>query len=218
MNISARPAINYTLTAAIVGVLAAAPTLAETAAPNELAEVVVTATRRSTTVLDVPYNISAVSGALIEESHVLDTAELMRSIPGVSVVDRGDRNSSVVSGIRIRGLNVDSSALGDYAVSASATVSTYVNDTPLFANFLLTDIDRVEVLRGPQGTLYGSGAIGGTVRYILREPELGKFDGSVSASASKVTGSDSVGGSGTLTLNLPVGETVGRIPREVSRL
>ena len=208
MNNSARPAINYTLAAALVGVLAAAPALAESAAPNELAEVIVTATRRSSTVLDVPYNISAVSGAAIEESHVLDAAELMRSIPGVSVVDRGDRNSSVVSGIRIRGLNVDSSALGDYAVSASATVSTYVNDTPLFANFLLTDIDRVEVLRGPQGTLYGSGAIGGTVRYILREPELGKFDGSVSASASKVTGSGSVGGSGTLTLNLPVGETL----------
>jgi outer membrane receptor protein involved in Fe transport len=207
MNSTARPATNYTLATAIVGVLAAAPVIAETA-PNELAEVVVTATRRSTTVLDVPYNISAVSGTLIEESHILDTAELMRSIPGVSVVDRGDRNSSVVSGIRIRGLNVDSSALGDYAVSAAATVSTYVNDTPLFANFLLTDIERVEVLRGPQGTLYGSGAIGGTVRYILREPEIGKFDGSITASASKVTGSGSVGGSGTLTLNLPLGDTL----------
>ena len=103
----------------------------------------------------------------------------MRSIPGVSVVDRGDRNSSVVNGIRIRGLNVDSSALGDYAVSAAATVSTYVNDTPIFANFLLTDIERVEVLKGPQGTLYGSGALGGTVRYILNAPRLDKFSARV---------------------------------------
>jgi outer membrane receptor protein involved in Fe transport len=177
-------------------------------ASDALQEVVVTAQRRSEDILDVPYNISAVSGQTIRDNHVLDTAELMRSVPGISMVDRGDRNSSVVSGIRIRGLNVDSSALGDYAVSAAATVSTYVDDTPLFANFLLTDINRVEVLRGPQGTLYGSGALGGTVRYILNAPELGKFDGLASLSFSQVKGSDSVGYSGTLTMNFPLGDTL----------
>jgi len=119
-----------------------------------LEEVIVTAQRRKENILDVPYNINAVSGAQIDDNHVMDIAELMRSVPGVSVVDRGDRNSSVIDGIRIRGLNVDSSALGDYAVSAASTVSSYVNDTPLFANFLLTDINRVEVLEGPQGTLF----------------------------------------------------------------
>ncbi len=178
---------------------------ADTAAP--LQEVIVTARRRAENVLDVPYNISVVSGSDIADNHVLDTAELMRDIPGVSVIDRGDRNASVTNGIRIRGLNVDSSALGDYSVSAAATVSTYVNDTPIFANFLLTDIDRVEVLKGPQGTLYGSGAIGGTVRYILRDPEIGKFDGDLSVSGSKVESSDQAGASGTLTLNLPVSDT-----------
>ncbi len=178
------------------------------AASEPIQEVVVTAQRRSEDILDVPYNISAVSGQTILDNHVLDTAELMRSVPGVSVVDRGDRNSSVVSGIRIRGLNVDSSALGDYAVGAAATVSTYVNDTPLFANFLLTDINRVEVLRGPQGTLYGSGSLGGTVRYLLNAPELGKADGLASLSFSQVKGSDSVGYSGTLTLNVPLGDTL----------
>src|SRR5262249_12998051 len=69
------------------------------------------------------------------------------------------------------------------------------------------DIDRVEVLRGPQGTLYGSGAIGGTVRYLLRAPELGTVGGSASASLSHVKGSDSNGYSGTLTLNFPLGDT-----------
>jgi len=175
---------------------------------SELTEIVVTARRRAENILDVPYNISAVGGATIDENHVLDPAELMRSVPGVSVVDRGDRNSSVVSGIRIRGLNVDSSALGDYAVSAAATVSTYVNDTPIFANFLLTDIDRVEVLKGPQGTLYGSGAIGGTVRYIMHQPDLGKVDGELSASVSHTDGSDSQGVSATGIVNLPVGDEV----------
>ncbi|MBS0581122.1 MAG: TonB-dependent receptor [Proteobacteria bacterium] len=192
---------------AVAMALAQAAASAGATAGDTLQEVVVTAQRRSEDILDVPYNISAVSGQTILDNHVLDTAELMRSVPGVSVVDRGDRNSSVVSGIRIRGLNVDSSALGDYAVSAAATVSTYVNDTPLFANFLLTDISRVEVLRGPQGTLYGSGALGGTVRYILNAPELNRFDGLASVSVSQTKGSDSLGYSGTLTLNFPLGDT-----------
>jgi outer membrane receptor protein involved in Fe transport len=87
---------------------------------------------------------------------------------------------------RIRGLNVDSAALGDYAVSAIATVSTYVDDTPIYVNFLLKDIQRVEVLRGPQGTLYGSGALGGTVRYVMNQPELGEFSGTVGGSLSSV--------------------------------
>jgi iron complex outermembrane recepter protein len=173
-----------------------------------LQEVVVTAQRRSQDILDVPYNISVVSGQTIEDNHVLDSAELMRSVPGITMVDRGDRNSSVVSGIRIRGLNVDSSALGDYGVSAAPTVSTYVNDTPILANFLLDDINRVEVLKGPQGTLYGSGSLGGTVRYLLNAPQLEKFEGRASASLSQVDGSDSVGVSGSATLNLPLGDTL----------
>ena len=186
-----------------------APVLAAEAAPATTMETVtVTAERRPENILAVPYNISAVGGDTIDKNHILDAAELMRSIPGVSVVDRGDRNASTVNGIRIRGLNVDSSALGDYAVSAAATVSTYVDDTPLFANFLLTDIARVEVLKGPQGTLYGSGALGGTVRYILNAPELGTFDAKVSASASNVDGSSGVGLSGTGTVNIPLGDTL----------
>ena len=173
----------------------------------ELQTITVTAQGREEDILAVPYNISAVSGQAIEDAGILDTAELMRSIPGVAVVDRGARNSSVVSGIRIRGLNVDSSALGDYAVAASATVATYIDKTPLLANFLLSDIERVEVLRGPQGTLYGSGALGGAVRYILRQPEPGLFEGRVSGGVSSVDGSGSLGKTGSLMLNLPLGDT-----------
>lgn len=174
---------------------------------TELAPVTVTAQGREEDILNVPYNISAISGETIEELHILDTAELMRLIPGIGVVDRGARNSSVVNGIRIRGLNVDSSALGDYAVTAEPTVATYVDNVPIYANFLLSDLERVEVLRGPQGTLYGSGALGGAVRYITRAPQLDAFSGQVSLSGSGVDGSDGIGGSGTLTLNIPLSET-----------
>jgi iron complex outermembrane recepter protein len=211
MHTRSRAVPRSPIAAAVAAILGSASAHAQTApgeaAASGLEEIIVTATRRPQNIVDVPYNISVVSGQQIEDDHVLDTAELMRSVPGVTVIDRGDRNSDVTNGIRIRGLNVDSSALGDYAVSAASTVSTYVNDTPILANFLLTDIDRVEVLKGPQGTLYGSGALGGTVRYILREPELKTTDGDLSLTGSKVSSSSQAGGSGTLTLNLPLGDT-----------
>jgi outer membrane receptor protein involved in Fe transport len=195
--------------ALLAGAGLAGPALAqEQQAQVELAPVMVTATRREQDILDVPYNISSVSGDEIALRQTLDSTELLRGVAGVGTVDRGQRNNSVVNSIRIRGLNVDSSALGDYALSAVATVSTYVDDTPIFANFLLKDIQRVEVLRGPQGTLYGSGALGGTVRYVMNQPELGEFSGSVGGALSSVDGSDGIGGAADLTLNLPVGDTL----------
>ena len=132
--------------------------------------ITVTATRREETVSDVPYNISAVGGEAIEAGKILDEAELLRSIPGVTVVDRGARNSGTMNAARIRGLAVDGNALGDYAVSSVASVSTYVNDTPIFANFALRDLERVEVLRGPQGTLWGKNTTGGAMNFISRLP------------------------------------------------
>jgi len=211
-----RPRCSPLAVAIVAGLLAPAPAFAQDAPPaeapasqaTELDTVVVTAQGREEDILAVPYNISAVSGESIEQQNILDTAELMRGVAGVAVVDRGARNSSVVSGIRIRGLNVDSAALGDYAVSASSTVATYVDKTPLFANFLLSDIDRVEVLRGPQGTLYGSGALGGAVRFLLRQPELDTWGGRVSLSASSVEDSGGIGRSASGTLNVPVSDSV----------
>ncbi len=208
------PRIRPLATAIFAGLLAHAPAYAQQAdakageQATDLDRIIVTAQGREQDIVAVPYNISAVSGEAIEQQNILDTAELMRGVAGVAVVDRGARNSSVVSGIRIRGLNVDSSALGDYAVSATSTVATYVDKTPLFANFLLSDIDRVEVLRGPQGTLYGSGALGGAVRFLLRQPDLGGFDARVSYSASSVDGSSSIGHSGSAMLNVPLSSTV----------
>lgn len=169
-------------------------------------EIIVTATRREERPIDIPYNISAIAGEQIESNQVRDQAELLRSIPGVSVVDRGRRNAGVVNTVTIRGINVDSAALGDYAVSGISPVSTYVNDTPLFAAYLLKDLERVEVLRGPQGTLYGSGALGGTVRYILKKPVLEQFEGRVAGGISSVKGSRSIGYDANLILNLPLGD------------
>ncbi len=184
----------------------AAPKTGDTDASGEI---VVTATRRAAprrTNARHSYNVSAIGGARIDPNQTRDQAE--RQIPGVAVVDRGRRNASTLNTVTIRGINVDSSALGDYSVSSVAPVSTYVNDTPLFAQFLLKDLDRVEVLRGPQGTLYGSGSMGGTIRYILNKPVLGEWQGRATAGASYANGSASVGYEGDLVVNIPIRKTI----------
>ena len=119
-----------------------------------LGEVVVTATRREQSVQDIPFNISAVSGESLEKAHIIDAVDALRSMPGISVQDRGYRNSGMGSnGIVIRGINVDSGTWGDVPLAAVPTVATYIDNTALYGNFILKDIERVEVLRGPQGTL-----------------------------------------------------------------
>lgn len=193
--------------AIVAGSPAAALAQSDTSEERGLEEIIVTATRRETSVQDVPYNISAISGKALERALITDQVDLMRVIPGVAVVDRGYRNSGVINGIMIRGVNVDGSAFGDYALSTVPTVSTYINETPLYANFVLHDIERVEVLRGPQGTLYGSGSLGGTVRYIMRDPDPTAFGGQVNLVASQVDGSDGTGWSGDVILNVPLADS-----------
>lgn len=168
----------------------------------------VTATRRSESIMDVPFNISAVSGSDLEDGNIVDAAEMLRNVAGITVVDRGYRNSGAVNGVIIRGVNVDSGANGDVALSAVPTVSTYINDTPLFANFILKDIQQAEVLRGPQGTLYGSGALAGTVRYRMNKPEHDETYGSASISNSVTEGSEGFNTNADVLLNLPVSERI----------
>lgn len=194
---------------AVAAVLATGMAPASVAAEGvTLEEITVTATRREQSVVEVPYNISAVSGKSLERTLTVDNADLMRTVTSASVVDRGYRNQGVINGIIIRGLNVDSAALGDYAVGTVPTVSTYVNDTPIYASFLLRDLERVEVLRGPQGTLYGSGSLGGTVRYIMRAPELDGFSASVKGGVAQTEGSDGTSWTVDGMVNVPLGETL----------
>jgi len=168
----------------------------------------VTATRRSESIMDVPFNISAVSGADLEDGNIVDASEMLRNVAGITVVDRGYRNSGAVNGVIIRGVNVDGGANGDVALSAVPTVSTYINDTPLFANFILKDIQQAEVLRGPQGTLYGSGALAGTVRYRMNRPEMDESYGSTSISNSVTEGSDGFNTNADVLVNIPVTDRI----------
>jgi outer membrane receptor for ferrienterochelin and colicin len=182
-------------TPAAVAVAAACVSLSGGAAAQQsgsdaLDEIIVTATRRNASVQDIPYNISAMSGDAMEMQNMVDQYDVLRAMYGVTVVDRGYRNAGTVNSIVIRGLNVDNGLNGDIMLNAVPTVATYYDNTPIFANFLLKDIERVEVLRGPQGTLYGSGSLGGTVRYIGRKPSAEEFDAKVSVDYGQTSGSE----------------------------
>jgi len=200
------------LAMALLSLGQAGPARAQTDAPKDrsatLETVVVTAQGRRENPLKVPYNISAIGGDDLQERRITDQVDLLREVAGASVVDRGYRNSGVVSGVTIRGLNLNGAALGDYQTSAVPAVSTYVNQTPIYANFLIKDLERVEVLRGPQGTLYGSGSLGGTLRYITHAPELKRLGGRVEGTFSKTDGSGGHNTTGDLMLNVPLGSTL----------
>lgn len=170
-------------------------------------EVVVTATRRSMSLQDVPFNISAISGDYIDRAGILDATELMRDIPGVTIADGGGRASETNANVMIRGINIDPNSTDRNYLSAP-TVSVYVGDTPMYANFVLRDIERVEVLRGPQATLYGSGSLGGTVRYIMNKPDTSGFEGNVGLDLSTTDGSSGNNWNGDFMVNIPMSETM----------
>lgn len=133
--------------------------------PKVVDVITVTASKRAESVQKIPYNITAETGETLEKLGVVDLTKLARIVPGISTIDRGPRENTRVV---IRGLSVDrSSPSGN---SNGNTVSAYINDTAINLDFKLLDLNRVEVLRGPQGTLYGAGSLGGTIRYITNKP------------------------------------------------
>jgi len=207
-----RSALTTAITTAIIASTQVSLALAQDQAAESntgdnlvLEEIIVTATARAESTQDIPYNISAIMGSDIEAQNIVDSNELMRNIAGISVVDRGYRNQGTMNSIVIRGVNVDNGVNGDVGLSAVPTVATYVDNTPIFANFLLKDVERVEVLRGPQGTLYGSGALGGAVRYIMRKPDASGFDAEARGSIGQTDGSSGNNLSADVMLNFPIG-------------
>lgn len=195
------------LSAAVGIVLATASSSARAdSVTDALEEVVVTASRREQSVIDVPYNISAVSSRDLRSGGVTDIQGLASLVPGLVIPDLGSRGNSVNSNIIIRGMNTnDTSSSGYLPFAAVPLVSTYVDDVAVFTNLNLADVDRVEVLRGPQGTLYGSGSVAGTVRLIHARPDPNQFSASVDAEGAAVSGAGRASSKVMGVLNVPLG-------------
>jgi len=175
-------------------------------APGSLQEVIVTATRRAQTPEEVPYSLSVVSQEQITRANVTDLASLATQVPGLSVYDFGARFAGATAPI-IRGLNATSEPRG-FRTFEQDPVGTYIGNSPISGYFHLDDIERVEILRGPQGTLYGAGALGGAIRFIPNAPQLGVLSGELGAGGLTTAHSDGVGYILNGTLNVPVGDTV----------
>lgn len=173
-------------------------------------EILVTATRRAESIQDVPYSISALTGEQLEAAGVFNLADLTRNIPGVAFADLGVRSASINNQLILRGLNAAAAGgvNGFLANNTPAGVSTYFNDTPLFTNLKINDIERVEVLRGPQGTLYGANAIGGTLRFIFNKPDTEKFTAKIDAGISFPEHSDDTTYSVDGVVNVPLSDTI----------
>jgi iron complex outermembrane recepter protein len=199
------------VTAAVLTALYGAPAHADADADSDIggiSEVTVTATRRVTTAQDIPLSITAVSGATLEKEGIQDVAGLAHTMAGVNFTDKGPFSGVNGSNLIIRGLNSEATA-GQLALASPVVppVATYVDDTPLFVNLRLQDLDHVEILRGPQGTLYGSGSLGGTIRFVQNAPDPTAFDAKVEAGLSKTDHTHALNEDITGVLNLPITET-----------
>ena len=167
-------------------------------------QIIVTAQKRETALQDVPFSVAAPSGDQIRNAGASSLAEVGRMVPGLAIADLGPGQSQVA----IRGISAGQVVRDQPGVKAQ--VGVYLDESPISVALFTPDLDlfdlqRFEVLRGPQGTLFGSGSISGVLRYITAQPELAQFGGTVEVGAS--TGTDSeFGGSVKGMLNVPVGD------------
>jgi iron complex outermembrane recepter protein len=167
---------------------------------STLEEIVVTATKREENLQDVSIAVSAVTGDYLRERNTVDLRDIIYASPSVQLQGNVTNNSE---GFQIRG--VGTSVFGGLQQSTAAVVDEVLSN-PTFARQGFLDVERVEVLRGPQGMLFGESASAGLVHTITKRPVLGEFEGRAQASFGKADEFDEVVAG--LVLNMPVGDTV----------
>lgn len=176
------------------------------AAPSgSLEEIVVTAQKREERLKDVPASISVLSGEAIQKIGATSLADYATLVPGLTVNSFGTPGQTQ---ILLRGITTGG--------GASALVGTYIDETPFGSStrqagggafqldLLPTDIERLEVLRGPQGTLYGASTMGGLLKYVLKTPDLNEFQGTVGGSMEETASSGDPNWSARGSLNMPI--------------
>jgi iron complex outermembrane recepter protein len=170
-----------------------------------IADIVVTATRREESANRVPLAITALGGDALSDLNVTKFDKLIEYLPNVRAASRGPGASSIF----IRGLSTDSPGLQIAGTAgAQPTVALYINDAPASLvgrnlDLYAVDLQRVEVLAGPQGTLFGASAMGGAVRYITNKPDASAFSAGFNSSYAFTKGGDeSV--AGDAFINIPI--------------
>jgi outer membrane receptor protein involved in Fe transport len=174
------------------------------ASASTLQEVVVTAQKREEKLHDVPMGVTAITPDELQKQQLKSLEDLASKVPGLSLSDIQPGNTRIT----LRGQNVG---------GIGSTVTTYIDDTPfgssnalvngygLTGDFDTWDLQRVEVLRGPQGTLYGAGSEGGLLKYVTNAPDPTKFAAAAQVGGEDVAHGETVG-SGKGMINMPLGD------------
>jgi iron complex outermembrane receptor protein len=171
---------------------------------TNIAEVVVTANKREEKVQDVAGAVAVQSGALLQDRHQLQLADYANYVPGLNV---GNGGKAGLSSVNLRGIA---------SVSSTASVGAYLDETPMggssrwgyaqntILDVLPYDLDRLEVLSGPQGTLYGAGSMGGLIKYVLKTPSLTSQSATVGADVGVIDGAGDMSYSVRGVVNMPI--------------
>jgi iron complex outermembrane recepter protein len=175
-----------------------------------LQAIVVTATLRETELAEVPFSVAAPTASQLRDRGAENVEDIAANVAGFSVQNLGPGQSQVA----IRGASAGQIARDQPGVKEQ--VGAYLDDSPISLSLFTPDLDlfdvsRVEVLRGPQGTLFGSGSLSGTVRYITNQPELGVASTFGEAGANWIQGGNA-GGVVKVGANAPLGDkAAGRV-------
>ncbi|MBY8824951.1 TonB-dependent receptor [Sphingomonas colocasiae] len=184
----------------------AAPAAAQEVEAGTSDEIVVTAQKRSQTLIDVPQSVSVVTGDTLERQGATSFADYLKNVPSLQLVQDTPGQGRLV----LRGVNTG---------GVASTVAVYVDETPfgsstglangaiLAGDFDAFDVDRIEVLRGPQGTLYGASSLGGVLKFVTNEPSTAGFEGKLLGGVEFTDGGDA-SYRGAAMINLPLGHTL----------
>ncbi|MFT4632569.1 MAG: iron complex outermembrane receptor protein [Candidatus Pseudothioglobus sp.] len=193
------------LNIAVMAVMFGATATTATTANAEIEEIVVTATKRSASMQDVPLAVQALNSRQLEEQNIQEFSDYIQYLPNVNAGGRGPGQNEIY----IRGAAVDAINITVAESQGSApNVALYVDEQPVTAggrnlDVYISDMERIEVLPGPQGTLYGASSMAGTVRLITNKPVIDEVQGSMNGSWSSTKGGED-SNSVELMLNLPI--------------
>jgi iron complex outermembrane receptor protein len=193
------------LNIAVLAVMFGATATTATTASAEIEEIVVTATKRSASMQDIPLAVQALNSRQLEEQNIQEFSDYIQYLPNVNAGGRGPGQNEIY----IRGAAVDAINITVAESQGSApNVALYVDEQPVTAggrnlDVYISDMERIEVLPGPQGTLYGASSMAGTVRLITNKPVIDEVQGSMNGSWSSTKGGED-SNSVELMLNLPI--------------
>lgn len=190
----------------LFALVVAMPVQAQDTSVRDGEDIVVTAQKREQLLIDVPQSVSVVSGETLEDIHATSFSDYLKLVPGLQLTQSTPGFGRLV----LRGVNTGGVASTVAVYQDETTFGSsggLVNGAILAGDFDTFDVERIEVLRGPQGTIYGASSMGGVLKYVTRKPQLGTFELRGRGSAEATKGGDE-SYLGSAVANVPLGDAL----------